>query len=137
MDPVERIHSVTDPGGITILVVDDEPDVRAVVADMLREAGYSVLEASSGPEALDIGARHPGDIRLLLTDLIMPGMTGRMLADALGANRPGMAVIFMSGHVDDSRQAAREPGLHYLRKPIDWEKLESMVRDLIEKRTGP
>src|SRR5574341_367708 len=108
MDPAERIHSVPDRGGEAILVVADEPDVRAVVADMLREAGYTVLEASSGPEALDIGA-----------------------------NRPDMAVIFMSGHVDDSRQEAREPGLHYLRKPIDWEKLESMVRDLIEKRTEP
>lgn len=118
----------------TILVVDDEPDVRSVMADSLREMGYAVLEASSGPEALELGAKHRGEIHLLLTDLIMPGMTGRLLADTLRARRPGMGVIFMSGYVDDSRQEALEPGLHYIPKPVDWDKLGKKVREVLAKR---
>jgi CheY-like chemotaxis protein len=122
------------PATDTILVVDDEPEVRSVLAGMLREMGFTVLEASSGPEALELSAKHRGEIHLLLTDLIMPGMTGRLLADTLLAQRPGMDVIFMSGYVDDSRQGTLEPGLHYIQKPVDWHKLEKKVKEALEKR---
>src|SRR5512134_3685191 len=88
----------------TILVVDDEDDVRDAIIGMLEEMGFQALEASSGQEALDLCERYRDRIHLLLTDLIMPGMTGRQLADTLTALRPGLNVVFMSGHIDGSRQ---------------------------------
>lgn len=117
----------------TILVVDDEEEVRGVIVGILGEIGFQVIEASSGPEALDLCARFRGRIHLLLTDLIMPGMTGRQLADTLSALRPGLNVIFMSGHIDGSRQEALEPGLQYIQKPVDWSALESAVRSALKQ----
>ena len=119
----------------TILVVDDEEDVRGAIVGMLEEMGFQSLEASTGREALDLCARYSGTIRLLLTDLIMPGMTGRQLADTLTALRPGLSVIFMSGHIDGSRQEALEPGLQYIQKPVDWDRLQRKIQDVLRKRT--
>lgn len=117
----------------TILVVDDEQDVRGAIAGILRELGYQVLEASSGPEALDLCARYRGTIHLLLTDLIMPGMTGRQLSDTLSALRPGLNVVFMSGYIDGSRQEIHEPGLQYVQKPVDWHALGRTVRSALKQ----
>lgn len=77
--------------------------------------------------------RFSGEIRLLLTDLIMPGMTGRLLADTLLAGRPGLKVVFMSGHAGGSRREALEAGLRYLQKPVDWDRLERMVSEALGK----
>ncbi len=118
----------------TILVVEDEPEVREAVVEMLREMGFTVLAASSGPEAVEVSAGYQGKIHLLLTDLIMPGMTGRSLVDTLSARRPGMDVIFMSAYVEDTRQPVVEPPIHYLQKPLDWGKLEKKMSEVIEKR---
>jgi two-component system cell cycle sensor histidine kinase/response regulator CckA len=115
----------------TILLVDDEKDVRSVIADMLREAGYGVLEAASGHEALAASDAHPGKIDLLLTDLIMPGMTGRMLADVLRAHRPGIVVVFISGYVDDSRSSLTEEGTHFMQKPVTAETLLEKVAEAL------
>ncbi len=119
----------------TILVVDDEEDVRGAIIGMLEEMGFHAIEASSGPEALDLCARYRGKIHLLLTDLIMPGMTGRQLADTLSALRPGLNVIFMSGHIDGSRQETLEPGLQYIQKPVDWERLQQKIFE-VQGRKG-
>ena len=105
-------------GTPTILLVDDEHEVRSVIAEILREAGYNVLEAASGREALAASDAHPGKIHLLLTDLIMPGMTGRMLADVLSARRPGIIVVFVSGYVGDSPGSLTNEGVHFMRKPV-------------------
>jgi CheY-like chemotaxis protein len=118
----------------TVLIVEDEPFVREIAADMLRSEGYIVLEASSGPEALVISAEQGCKIDLLLTDLIMPGMTGRMLADILTARCAGLNVIFMSGYIDDSRTEAMVEGIHFIQKPLDWDKLKSMIRDLMKQK---
>lgn len=118
----------------TVLIVDDEPIVREVASYMLRSAGYIVLEVSSGPEALEVSARHQCKIDILLTDIIMPGMTGRMLADILSTRYIGLDVIFMSGYIDDSRSETMEQGLHYIQKPLNWKKLENMIHDLQGKK---
>jgi two-component system, cell cycle sensor histidine kinase and response regulator CckA len=120
----------------TLLIVDDEPSVREMAADMLRSEGYNVLEASSGPEALEVCTEHQCKIDLLLTDLIMPGMTGRMLADILTARCAGIAVLFMSGHIDGTRSEAVERSIHFIEKPPDWDRLRSLIRDLLNKRTA-
>jgi two-component system cell cycle sensor histidine kinase/response regulator CckA len=118
-----------------VLIVDDEAEVRSVVAEMLRRTtDYAVLEASSGPEALKVYEKHKGRIDLLLTDLIMPGMTGRQLTDTLRAHSPAMEVVFMSGYVDESRSETMEKGLHYLQKPMDMQKLTAMIMDLLHDR---
>ena len=118
----------------TLLIVDDELSVRELAADMLRSEGYIVLEASSGPEALEVCAEHQCRIDLLLTDLIMPGMTGRMLADILSARCAGLEVIFMSGYIDDSRTKAMVQGLNFMPKPLDWDRLKSMIRELLKQK---
>ena len=120
-------------GTHTILLVDDEREVRNVIAAMLREEGYRVLEAASGHEALAASDAHHGKIDLLLTDLIMPGMTGRMLADMLGARRPGIPVVFISGYVGDSPLVVAEQGLYFVKKPIAEEVL---LRTISEALSG-
>lgn len=110
-----------------------------MIADLLRQAtGYVVLEASSGPEALAEFVKQRTGIDLLLTDLIMPGMTGRQLADTLSVQYPGLEVVFMSGYVDETRSEAMEKGLHYIQKPVVIPKLVAMINDLLKtkKRHG-
>lgn len=118
----------------TVLVVDDEQLVRETIALMLGEMGYAVIEASSGQEALEASARHKGPIDLLITDLIMPGMTGRFLADALVARRPGLPVVFMSGHIEGAHQKELEPGVLFLEKPVDGNSLKRKIQEALKKQ---
>jgi two-component system, cell cycle sensor histidine kinase and response regulator CckA len=111
----------------TILLVDDEEAVRSLIAEILRGGGYRVLEAASGHDALAVSDAHSGTIELLLTDLIMPGMTGRMLADLLSARRPGIAVVFISGHVSGSTAALIEQKLFFITKPATAETILATV----------
>lgn len=93
----------TLPGGEeTVLLVEDEEEVRRLVRDILGSLGYEVLAARDGAEALELIQRFPGPIHLLLTDLVMPGMTGREVADELRAARPGSKVLFMSGYAEEA-----------------------------------
>jgi CheY-like chemotaxis protein len=133
-----RDHLRRGPGTVgrvntpTVLLVDDEQEVRSVIADILREGGYRVLEAASGHEALAASDAHSGNIDLLLTDLIMPGMTGRMLADMLSPRRPGIAVVFISGYVGDSpRSSLTKQGLYYLNKPVTAEKILEKISEAL------
>lgn len=121
----------------TILVVDDDAEVLEVIAEMLLDRGYAVLKAASGDEALAKSDLHSGEISLLVTDLIMPGMTGRLLADKLAVHRPGIAVIFMSGHLDGLRKDQLAPGLHYLQKPLTREALEQKVKSVLAAARRP
>ena len=121
----------------TLLIVDDEPSVRELAADMLRSEGFKVLEASSGPEALEVCTAYQCKIDLLLTDLIMPGMTGRMLADILTARCVGLAVLFMSGYIDGTRSETMERGVHFIEKPLDMDRLRSLIRDLLKQKNRP
>ena len=106
----------------TILLAEDEAMVRALTSRILREAGYQVIEAPGGEEALEICRSYEGNIELLVTDIIMPGIGGRELAKKLLALRPGTPVVFISGY------AQEDPSLDYLQKPFTPEALCRAVR---------
>jgi CheY-like chemotaxis protein len=122
----------------TILVVDDEPDVRDLVREILEGKGYHILEAQDAEEALRAAGTHPDRIHLLLTDVVMPGMNGRELATRLTQQRPDMKVLYMSGFTfaldqHDMAQAGPglEPGSPIIAKPFSAESLTQKVRGLL------
>jgi PAS domain S-box-containing protein len=121
----------------TVLLVEDEPSVRALASRVLREEGYAVLEASRGDEALELAARDPRVIHLLLSDVVMPGLSGRDLWERLSAARPDVKVLFMSGYTDDAvvRHGIREAGLPFLQKPFSLATLADAVRRALESET--
>ena len=118
----------------TVLMTEDETSVRHVAEVMLRRVGYEVLSAANADEALKIAAAHEGPIDLLLTDVIMPGMNGRQLAERLLAERPGLRVLYMSGYTDDSlvQHVVLNTDASYLQKPFDAETLSRKVRQAFE-----
>jgi two-component system cell cycle sensor histidine kinase/response regulator CckA len=122
-------------GRETVLVAEDDPSVRAIVSDVLTQKGYRVLRALDGQAALELARGHPAEIHLLVTDLVMPGMTGRELAEALTAARPGLRVLYMSGYTDDVvvRHGVLEEGMPYLQKPFTPRALASKVRELLNR----
>ena len=122
-------------GSETVLLAEDETPVRAVARQVLERHGYTVLEAPSAEAALDIAARYSGAIHLLLTDVIMPGLSGRELATRLAHLRPEARVIFMSGYTDDAvtRHGVLEPGLAYLQKPFTPDTLGQKVREVLDQ----
>ena len=120
-------------GSETILVVEDHDAVRRFTVDVLRQHGYLVLEAALGAAALQISAAHQGAIHLLLTDVEMPGMSGRQIADALAVSRPGLKTIFVSGYTEDAvvTRGVLKPGVAYLPKPFSPEGLVNKIRDVL------
>jgi two-component system cell cycle sensor histidine kinase/response regulator CckA len=121
-------------GTETVLLVEDEAGVRQLARMALEHNGYTVLEAAEGKEALDLVARHPGPIDLLLTDVVMPRMTGHELAARLTASRPDVKVLFMSGYNDDALLRQRllgEPSA-FLPKPFSPAVLAGTVRRLLD-----
>jgi signal transduction histidine kinase/DNA-binding response OmpR family regulator len=121
-------------GDETILLVDDEPTVRALCSRILRRCGYTVLEAADAEKALDIAAGHPEDIPLLVTDLVMPGLNGRQLAVRLLQQRPALKVLYISGYADETvvRHGLIEPGMELLQKPFNPMALGRKVRQMLD-----
>ncbi len=121
-------------GTETVLLAEDSAAVRAVARQVLERQGYTVLEAPDGELALQLAQRHSGPIHLLLTDVVMPGMSGRQLADRLALARPDMKVLYASGYTDDSvvRHGVLEEGTPYLQKPFTPESLARKVRDVLD-----
>ncbi len=121
-------------GSETILVVEDESSVRMVAVAGLRKAGYRVLEATDGEEALRIAERHDGPIDLVLTDVLMPGIHGPALVKRLNERRRGLRALFMSGHADDAllHHGVLEGGLAFLEKPFTREELAKKVREVLD-----
>jgi two-component system cell cycle sensor histidine kinase/response regulator CckA len=133
--PSETAPLVTSQGGSqTILIAEDQHDVRRVASAALRRRGYTVLEASGGEEALRIVRAHSGPIELLLTDVVMPGMSGRQLADAVQALRPSIRVLFVSGYADDAivRHGILDPNVKFLQKPFTPNSLNLKVREVLD-----
>ena len=120
-------------GTETVLVVEDVPAVRAVTREMLKRYGYNVLEAADGPTALQLAAAYAEPIHLLLTDVVMPEMNGRDLADRIQAARPATRVLFMSGYTDDAvvRHGILQDGIAYLQKPFTPASLATKVREVL------
>jgi signal transduction histidine kinase/CheY-like chemotaxis protein len=132
---VERVPPLAPlvGGTETVLVAEDEDAVRRLTRRILAGAGYQVLEASSAADALAVGERHDGPIHLLLTDLVMPGISGRDLARQLGALRPEMATVFMSGYFQESIGGAR----WFVAKPFTQEELLRSVRRALDEQSAP
>ena len=104
----------------TVLLVEDDEAVRMIVRRVLADAGYTVLEADGGLSAMDAGENHSGPIDLLLTDVIMPQMNGRQVADRIAAGRPDIKVLYMSGYDDDTitQSGVLEADCTLLEKPF-------------------
>jgi PAS domain S-box-containing protein len=131
----ESLQLQAAPGGSeTILLVEDEEAVRTLVRLVLTDGGYRVLEASGPREALALHERYSGSIHLLLTDVAMPEMSGRELAERLRPLAPGMKVIFMSGYTEDAvlRNGAFAPGTAFLSKPVLPADLKRKVRGVLD-----
>ena len=122
------------PASESILVVEDEEDVRRVARRFLEQRGYRVLEARDGVEALRVSAGHPEPIHLLVTDMIMPGMRGQELAERLVRSRPEMKVLYISGYTGGSimEKGELEAGYAFLGKPFSSEALARKVRELLD-----
>ena len=121
-------------GDETILLVEDEEQVRVVAASILRRAGYSVLAAASPGEAISIAERAEKPIDLLVTDVIMPKMNGRLLAERLVAGQPGIKVLFMSGYTDDIilHHGVLDGAVAFLQKPLTRDSLTRRVRQVLD-----
>lgn len=121
----------------TILVVDDEAQVRTLARDILLGAGYRVLEAEDGEQALRVAEDHPGAIHVMLTDIMMPGINGKELADRMAAARPDTKIIFMSGRAAEviSDAGVLIPVDAFLAKPFTVDRLLNKVRERLEYRS--
>jgi two-component system, cell cycle sensor histidine kinase and response regulator CckA len=121
-------------GSETILIAEDEEAVRALASRMLRERGYSVLVASDGIEALRLAREFDGTIHIILTDVVMPGMSGRALVHQLEKSRPGIKSLYISGYTDNAivHQGVLDPNVAFLQKPFSLEALIRKVRDVID-----
>jgi PAS domain S-box-containing protein len=126
-------------GAETVLLVEDEPIVRRLVAEILESNGYTVLQAGDGPSALELLRRHTGEVDLLLTDVVMPGMSGPEVAGAVAAMRPGTQALYMSGYTDSAidHHGVLEPGIAYLPKPFSADELARKVRDVLDDAGVP
>jgi two-component system cell cycle sensor histidine kinase/response regulator CckA len=125
-------------GTETILLVEDEPSVRILVRDELRKLGYRVVEAKNGVEACLLATQQAGSLQLLLTDIVMPGMGGRELAQHLSVIKPDLRILFISGYMDDvGIMAGQEEGTSsFLQKPFTPEVLARAVRNLLDASTS-
>jgi CheY-like chemotaxis protein len=119
-------------------LVEDEAVVRALARTTLQGCGYVVLEASGAEEATQLAQQHQGPIHLLLSDVVMPGLGGKKLAERLTALRPGIKVLFMSGYTDDSvlRHGVREKEVVLLQKPFTPVVLARTVRERLDPPLG-
>src|SRR5262249_17933569 len=129
-DPEVPQESPLLRGTETILLVEDEDGVRRVVETMLKRHGYQVLSSSSSSEAMGLAERHTDVIHLLITDVVMPGMSGRKTAERMLTRRPEMKVLYVSGYgesLDDQAKTA------FLQKPFSTEELALKIREVLHE----
>jgi CheY-like chemotaxis protein len=130
-----RAPAAAAGGSETVLLVEDDAAVRAPALRMLRHLGYQVHEFASGTAALEAEPTLPAAVHLLVTDVIIPGLNGRQLADRLVARRPALRVLFTSGYTDDviAPHGVLEPGVEFLAKPYTLETLGRRVRQVLDR----
>jgi len=135
--PQERPHATSSAltGSETVLACEDDPAVRGITARILAAAGYTVLLAQNAEDALRRAGAHPDRIDLLITDVIMPDMNGRDLADALAAVRPGLRILFVSGYAATAiaHHGVLEAGVEFLEKPFSRQQLLQRVREVLDR----
>jgi signal transduction histidine kinase/ActR/RegA family two-component response regulator len=125
-------------GSETILLAEDSASLREMAREYLESVGYTVLEAATGKDALDQAKSFAGTIQLLLTDVVMPGMSGPELAHQIGRLRPGIKIIFTSGYTDDAiiRQGVLDPAIAFIQKPYRPKALARKVREVLKVNAG-
>jgi CheY-like chemotaxis protein len=136
LEPIYEHHygsTKTLEGGETVLLVEDDRAVRALVQNVLGKRGYKILEASGGDEAMRVALAHDGPIHLLLSDVMMPEMHGPDVANRLKPFRPQMKVMFMSGYV---RPGGLDPTAEFMAKPFQPDTLVRRVREVLDKTAG-
>jgi two-component system, cell cycle sensor histidine kinase and response regulator CckA len=135
--PVESAS--VEPGTETILLVEDEANLRYLARQFLEKQGYRVIEAADGAVAMQIAVAHEGVIHLLLTDVIMPGMNGRELAQRISEIRPNVKVLYMSGYTENviGRNGTLDAGVRLLQKPFTLRDLKSKVREVLDSTPFP
>jgi len=121
-------------GNETVLVVEDQKDVRLLVTRSLNAYGYRVLATANAEEALVCAQAHDGRIHLLLTDVVMPGMDGKELATRLAKLQPEIRVLYMSGYPETviAHKGILDPGIDYIQKPFNPDALATRVRDMLK-----
>jgi hypothetical protein len=128
------------PGSETILLVEDAESLRVMIREILEEGGYTVLESGEAEQALSVASAYEGPIPLMLTDVVMPGMSGREIADKLKGARPDTRVLYMSGYTDEaiSHHGNLEPGTQFIQKPFTSDALLRKVREVLDApQPGP
>ncbi len=132
----QKVPSKEDLSGTeTILLVEDAEPLRNLAQTFLRAAGFRVLSAESGEQALEVAARHGATLDLLLTDVVMPGMNGRILAEQLSQRQPGIHVLYMSGYTDSfiAGHGVLDPATNLLHKPFTEDELIRKVRQVLDR----
>jgi PAS domain S-box-containing protein len=129
LEPVQ-----TTPGGETVLVVEDEPKLLNLDRMMMQKLGYRVLSAGTARDAISLAQKHANEIGLLVTDVVMPEMNGRELAQRLQEIRPGLRCLFMSGYTADviAHHGVLDPGVHFIQKPFSIQLLSAKMREALE-----
>jgi DNA-binding response OmpR family regulator len=124
----------TEPGTETILLVEDEANLRYLARQFLEKQGYNVIEAADGAVAMQIAVAHEGVIHLLLTDVIMPGMNGRELAQRISEIRPQTKILYMSGYTENviGHDGTLDAGVRLLQKPFTLRDLKGKVREVLD-----
>ncbi len=131
--------AAAEPGTETILLVEDEANLRYLARQFLEKQGYRVIEAADGAVAMQIAVAHEAVIHLLLTDVIMPGMNGRELAQRISEIRPNVKVLYMSGYTENviGRNGTLDAGVRLLQKPFTLRDLKSKVREVLDSTPVP
>jgi CheY-like chemotaxis protein len=135
--PWPALDSESTPGGSeTLLIVEDQDEVRELARDILEQHGYTVLDAGDGDTAWRLFESHREQVDLLLTDVVMPGSSGRALADRVTSARPEVKVLYMSGYTDQAivHHGVLEQGIAYLEKPFSIDSLTRAVRSTLDAR---
>jgi CheY-like chemotaxis protein len=130
----EEIRATPQRGGETVLVVEDDDALRAVACRVVRSHGYMVFEARNGREALELCQRYDGPVHLVVTDVVMPEMSGDALARGIAARHPEIKVLLMSGYTRDgvARQGIARDGSAFLEKPFTPAKLAAKLREVLD-----
>ncbi len=128
-------EAVSGPGGETILVVEDDPAVLEYITEVLTDLNYNVVQASEGATAVRILETDGGRIDLLLTDVIMPGISGRVVAEEAKRLKPGIKILFMTGYSQNAivHQGRLDHGVHLIQKPVTPPELANRVRNLLDQ----
>jgi DNA-binding response OmpR family regulator len=135
--PIE--YRKVEPGTETILLVEDEANLRYLARQYLEKQGYKVIEAADGAVAMQIAVAHEAMIHLLLTDVIMPGMNGRELAQRISEIRPNVKILYMSGYTENviGHDGTLDAGVRLLQKPFNLRDLKSKVREVLDATPTP